>query len=374
MMYQLSGILSLMTKKSVFSNAAGHRRRWGTRRSGQTSLFLLILAGLFMALPSVGFGQSDSVPLDPIGRSPVSGRPLTVEKIIPADVLARVELLREELELIRFEMGQPKEQRLEVAVTNVVPREVIFQAFTLFRKANQLRLELTGITGTEMQIGLPPNIRPFHVWTIVDAAYQVVLVGKQQLGITKSIEETLQDESVTPSDVFHAIIQASQQFNVLYRKRLSANDTFHQVMVATNVTARLLAEFPGAMQMPNTPAFEHGKRPVDVYTLLNKCYARVHAILDHSGIESLKFEMSNVGTGKANSITIRPSDVYDLSILLVSELAFLHGQLKDADAPLQSRDLAFKVPSHVYQRAELLLRQLVELETRVSVNPDWLTR
>jgi len=84
--------------------------------------------------------------------------------------------------------------------------------------------------------------------------------------------------------------------------------------------------------------------------------------------------MSNVGTGKANSITIRPSDVYDLSILLVSELAFLHGQLKDADAPLQSRDLAFKVPSHVYQRAELLLRQLVELETRVSVNPDWLTR
>ena len=213
-------------------------------------------------------------------------------------------------------------------MTNVAPREVIFQAFTLFRKANTLRFEITGGPRIERQLKLPPDIQPFHVWTVVDAAYRVVHGTKQILQITEPVEETLQDESVTPSDVFRAIVQANQQFDSLYRRRLSAAETFHQVMVATQITAQLLAEFSGTTQMPNIPAFEHGKRPVDVYFLLNKCYARIHAILEYSGIETLTLQIPNLKPNDDDSANIRASDVYDLTILLVSELAYLQGQLK----------------------------------------------
>lgn len=77
-----------------------------------------------------------------------------------------------------------------------------------------------------MQVKRPSDIEPFHVWSIVDSAYRVLHSGKQSLGITTPVEEVLQDESVSPSDVFRAIVQANQQFDALYKRRLSAKDTF----------------------------------------------------------------------------------------------------------------------------------------------------
>lgn len=219
-----------------------------------------------MTAPSTSWGQ-----VDPATLNPISGRANSVEEIIPADVLARVELLRDKLELIRIEMGVPGEKAPDIIVIDAAPREVIYQAFTLFRKANRLRSEITGTLGLNLQVNRPSDIQVFHVWNIVNAAYQVVHGAKRSLGITEPVEESRQDESVTPTDVFQAIVQANQDFDALYRRRLSATDTFQQVMMAMQFTAILQAEFPGSPSMPNIPAFQHGKRPVDVYILLNKC-------------------------------------------------------------------------------------------------------
>jgi len=46
--------------------------------------------------------------------------------------------------------------------------------------------------------------------------------------------------------------------------------------------------------------------------------------------------------------------------------------MKDTTAPVQSYDPGIKVPAHVYQQAGLLFHQLLELETYVKANPDWL--
>lgn len=127
--------------------------------------------------------------------------------------------------------------------------------------------------------------------------------------------------------------------------------------------------------MPDIPSFQHGKRPVDVYLLLNECYARVSTILKRSGIEILTLTIPEISPDDDSASTISPSDVYDLSIILVSELAYLQGQIKETVAPVQQAGTrGFKVPSHVYQRGELLLRQLDELAARVEKNPDWLTQ
>ena len=74
---------------------------------------------------------------------PGSGHPVTEEAIGPDDVLARVELLRDALETIRFEMGQPRPRSSYSRVTDASPREVMFQAYTLSLKAQQLGFELT---------------------------------------------------------------------------------------------------------------------------------------------------------------------------------------------------------------------------------------
>lgn len=70
---------------------------------------VLRLIGLLIVFPAVSYGQ-----VDPIKLNPVSGRTQSVETITSADVLARVELLRDELELIRIEMGHPRNSRLHL--------------------------------------------------------------------------------------------------------------------------------------------------------------------------------------------------------------------------------------------------------------------
>lgn len=331
---------------------------------------LLILAGVLTSISSPTYAQAD-----PATLNPVSGRPLSLEAIIPADVLARVRLLRDELEVIRFEMGRPKDQRPEIAVTNVAPREVLFQAFTLVREANRLHLELTGEVGTKLRLlRLPPDIRPLHVWAVVDAAYKRILIAKKKLGITTHIEENLQDSSVTPSDVFRAVIQANRQLELLLNQGPTPREVFQQVTLATNYAARLLAQFPGATQIPDAPAFEHGKRPVEVYNRLVTCYARIRAIAERSGIETLTLDIPKLDESIETPTEIKPSDVYNIATLLVSELAYLHVRLKLTRPPVEAYEPDLKVPAHVYQRAGILLLQLSELETRVKANPNWPTR
>jgi len=305
---------------------------------------------------------------------PASGRPLSTDAILPADVLARVELVRSELELIRFEMGQPQARPFELAATGVAPRQTLYQALTLFRNANQLYLEVTGDPGSELAMDSPDDIRPLHVWKIVDAAYSRLADVKHRLGIAEQVREERQDTSTTPTEVFRSITVANKQLQILIRNRITTNDVFQQVALATEYAARVLQRFPGAKPVPDAPAFERGKRPVDVYNLLVSCYARMFGIVTKSGLGALKLEAATPEHGILDPAQIRPSEVYDVATLLVSELAYIHSQLENADPPVQIQFPGLKLPSHVYQKARVLLLQLSELEERVAAHPNWHTR
>lgn len=55
------------------------------------------------------------------------------EKTIqPPDVFVHVTLVQNELELIRQVLNKPRDPRPAIRVQNAQPREVFFQAFTLF--------------------------------------------------------------------------------------------------------------------------------------------------------------------------------------------------------------------------------------------------
>ena len=79
-----------------------------------------------------------AVGLSAIGADPSVAQNDSEQPLQPADVYARVDVLRQELELIRLEMGRPRDGFVQFRVANVAPREVFFQALTLFGKSNQL--------------------------------------------------------------------------------------------------------------------------------------------------------------------------------------------------------------------------------------------
>ena len=304
---------------------------------------------------------------------PISENPLSVTGIISADVLARTELLRQELELIRFEMGKPKDSWTGGLATNAHPHEVYFQALTLFLKANRLSLEMTGSTGVQPEIMAASAIRPFHVWTMVNAAYDRILAVKRELGITISIAEQPRDAATTPTDSGRAVVQANRQLNLLLERPFSPSDVYHQVTMATHYTAELLDQFRGVTRIPDAPALERGKQPADVFLRLVDCYERLEGIARISQSPMLHIEREAAHQA-ANRPDFHPSDVYDMATLLVSDLAFFHSLLKEPKPAKAAHYPGRKFPSHVYQQAGVLYDQLVALEEKVKKNPEWLTR
>jgi len=157
--------------------------------------------------------------------------------------------------------------------------------------------------------------------------------------------------------------------NLMLERRIAPSDVFQQVTRAVGYASRLLEAFPGATTLPAEPPFEAGLRPEHVYRRLLDCVHRLRGIAELSGLTMLELKID-----EARLQSIEPSDVYDVASLIVAELAYLHSKLPAARPPRQAYHVGRKFPSHVYQRAGILDRQLVELERRVKAKPDWLAR
>ena len=289
-------------------------------------------------------------------------------EITPPDVFAHVQTLRAELELVRAEMGRPKSARAILIVSKAAPREVYFQAITLFRKTDQLQFEQLR---RRSPLPKPPagEPRPRHVYRAVDQSLKLLRAVKKDLGCTEQVAAVQRDAGKTPSDVFNAIVEAGQQINALLDQRFSPSNVYAQVTVAIKYASILLDEFPSATRIPKSPAFERRKRPADVFRRLIACFENMKRIGDLSGIKVLALQVN-----KKMVDQVEPAEVFDLASLLVSELAHLHLQVKKPGKTISSYYPGRKVPSHVFQRAGILQTQLVDLERYVKQNPGWLRK
>ena len=300
---------------------------------------------------------------DTLTPAPISGRHVVNDDLLPSDVLARVKLCREEIDLIRLEMGQSAQPFEAFAVNNAAPREVFFQALSLFRKANRLSYELTGMKANEPKVP-ERHIYPADVWKVVDSALKRILLSKKALAIRKTAVEKHQESSKQPSDVYRSIVQANRQINSLLEKRFSPSDVFQRVTLAINYTSNLLDRYPELELVTLEQKFVRRKRPVDVYHLLVECFELINAIAKKADLKML-----SLPSDETKATTKTPSDVYDMASLLISELDYLHKQLPNSPDIRKSYYPGSKLPSHVFQRASLLKDLLMKLKKSVDKNP-----
>ena len=306
------------------------------------------------------------LPMTPGGTAAAKERAL--EDLRPPDVYEHVKRVKWELEYLRAHMGRSEDRSSELPVSDAEPREVFFQALTLFRKADRLCFEQVGTRGREP---VPPKgmIRPGHVHRAVDAALRRILDVKKQLKLTREHPKTTPDPSKTPSDVFRSIVQANRQLNLMLERRVAPSDVFKQVTVAIAYAERLIEQFPQETStVPNAPAYEPNKIPADVYRRLLGSFKTLQKITTRSGRKVLELgELDDAAIAR-----VAPSDVYDIASLVVSELAYLHAGLPDAQPPRKVYDPGRKFPSDVFQRVGILEQQLARLASLVDQNPHWL--
>ncbi|WP_447965342.1 hypothetical protein [Nitrospira sp. Ecomares 2.1] len=322
-----------------------------------------VMVGMLLSFPMTSLGMTKAITTPP----PVSGHELSIESITPADVFARVQLVRKELDDIRFEMGQPKSREVGLLVENATPHEVFFQAKTLNQKVSRLVTELTeepDRIGTEED---PDDIRPFHVWKMVDTSLHRILSLKQQLGLPLTNSEALADAETSPNQVFFVIGLANTQLNLLLMHQFSPRDAAELIRLGIEYTTHLLGQFPNAPASAPLPPLERGRKSWNSYDHLIDCYMVLGSIARASNIQMLTLAPQNL-----DRPDIRSNDVYDLGTLVISELAYLHSHLSHKPHPQPVRLHGPILPSHVYQQVGGLLAQLQVLQKQVQSHPDWI--
>ncbi|MDG2307688.1 MAG: hypothetical protein P8R42_24140 [Candidatus Binatia bacterium] len=315
---------------------------------------LAILVGLVAVLTWVEARAQESVALST--PPPVSGRRLSdPASILPADVLARAELVRGNVDLIRRYMGKPRSSVPLLEVEGAAPREVYSQALNLERRAHQLAFEQVRVVRPDT-VPLQQDARPADVYAVVDSALASILLVKEELGIDDPVAEQKLPDSTEPSAVFNGVVAAGTEVDQLTRQQTSPRDVYRLVTESVHYGSALLASLPGGPRTPAEPAFEPNKTPADVYTRMRRCFDLVRGIAEQKGQKTLRFE-----SAPTSLALVTPSDVSDLAALLGEELVHLHGQFPGVSVPPRAYDPGWRFPAHVYQRAgllELILEQI----------------
>lgn len=289
--------------------------------------------------------------------------------VTPGHVFQQVALVRSELDLIRLELGKSEPNPPPpVNVEGAEPREVYFQALTLFRKSNQMAFEHTREGGESPAI---PNreINPGDVQEVVTKALQRIRRVKKSLSISEQAELPDLDSSITPSQVFEVIVSANRELNQLLDRPFAPEDVYEQITVAIGYAARLLDTKDARSTPPEPPPFERRKQPAHVYLELVKCFDEIHQIGEVCNAPMLNLQLQN----ESEFASAEPGDVYDMASLLVSELIYLHHLREDPVPPRKVYDPGRKTPSHVYQRVGILRKQMTSLRRRVDETPGLLS-
>jgi len=314
---------------------------------------LLSAVTLLMLVSAAGYAIAQGAATPP----PVSGRQLSdPTSILPADTLARVELLRANIELIRVFMGKPEAPAALLRVDAAQPREVYSQALNLQLHANRLAFELVRVVRSD-SVRPDQVAQPADVFAVVDAALLSILLVKKELRIETAVAEESRPESTTPSEVFNATVAAGNEIDQLLEQRTSPSDVYQLVTAAVYSAATLHAIIPNGPALPSEPPFEPNKSPSDVYRRMLRCYARVRELATSTvGMETLHFEVEEDQTSN-----VSPNDVEDLAALILEHLDAIHRSFPEASPQNRAYYPGRRFPAHSYQRVGLLERILDDL-------------
>jgi hypothetical protein len=294
----------------------------------------------------------------------IAAPPSHAAQVKPADVLAKVTLIGKELNLIRQAMGKPKVTQTYIVAKTVSSQEVYSQARALFQMANRLTHETTGSIEAVPQV-YASKIQPAEVLQLVNAALKRILLVKKMLHITATVSEIAEPKDTTSSDVFNALLQENYELNSLLYRHFAPGDVFERVTLAINYTEQLLKPFNVSTRIPKPSKFMLNKTPSDVYQRLTDCLTILRSIAKDSGVAMLDLQVNQ-------NKKLVPSDVYNLSNIIVAEVKYLNEFLPKKSEAIESYYPGYKTPSDVYQRAGILLKQLRFLHKQMQAYPDWL--
>ena len=281
-----------------------------------------------------------------------------------------VEIVRGEIEIIRRYKERAIDERPSIPVEHVFPREVYFQALTLRQKAGRLCHEAVQnlmAPSQTVQFTIPKFIEPKDIYEIVNDAWSQIRCAKAGFNLSEKVElDSNQDSNKTLTDVFKAIVQANRQINLLLEQPIEPGDVYAVVQHANAYIVDILNKLAPVWSLtaPTLPEYQEGKTPLDVYKQMLKNFRMIQHIAKESGIDMLHLE-------DEIQSPIAASDVFDLSSLILSELRYFAVEVGVEDSIYKLKSYPDKVPSDVFQQAQMVEDHLEILQGITKQYPTW---
>lgn len=291
----------------------------------------------------------------------------TSEQLAPKHVYALVCLVDEEIQSIREIMGVRKINKTLLQVANPEPREVYFQAVNLYGKVTRLHHDLTAryVSDHDLPV-VEKDISPVDVWVVLVVTLTQLHEIKKDYGISTHPPFPELTENISPADVYQSLLVTIRQVNQMLPERpYTHSDVFQEISTALYCTLNIYNSFPG-MRMQKQPEFQAGKTAEDVFAELINTYRTIREIMLTSGLKVLELTT-------APTPDIKPGDVYDLAVLITSELKFLHSKAVPDRAIHDAAYPGIKFPSHVLQRLTFLHNHLRSILKEARKNPHWIS-
>ncbi|GAB5382470.1 MAG: hypothetical protein Alis3KO_38850 [Aliiglaciecola sp.] len=273
----------------------------------------------------------------------------------PAEVYRNAGQLSSMLNAIAQEMGIEAVDREPIAATRVSPREVYFQAATLYGKTSRLMFEFTSDEGDSISI-LRPDAKPEDVQNLLKQSEKHLHSVLKELNIQSNFPLPPYDDGKSPTDVFRLIVTLNRITNRLLDFKFSPAESHQKITEAIGVAAAILETYKDTNSVFAADDLQRGKTPRDVYHRLAKLYKQLTPIMTKMNSRCLI-----LGDYEEKRRDVEPSDVFDLAVLMAGQLRYLHSKLPTAKAPIQAYYPGKVIPSQVYQRLSILHQQIDEL-------------
>lgn len=325
----------------------------------KTSLFVVGACVLLTYSGGAYAEPNDDVAVPP----PVSGRSLLApDSITSSDVLARIRLIQDNLELIRIWVGGPRPPKPLLRVQGADAREVFLQTYNLVRRARQLGFEHLRTPVEELRPEKKKIVPAINLERLNEVLTTVLRV-KRNLGIEAAVAEKEQADNVTPTDVFNATVEAGRLLDSLLDKQTDNNDVFIITMLVHSVSADLHVQLTKKFLPPQTK-FVPNKTNADSYRVLYRCYGLIRQIADAHGLDMLQFNVSDAQMQTASS-----NNSSELGLLLLAGVMHISRSVLKKEPPLVPFFTRRRYPAHATQRAlhlELILGNLLSAAPKRS--------
>ena len=269
---------------------------------------------------------------------------------------AVVAQMEADLELIRLEIGKPERPALLIKFEGASQCELYSISYSLLDKLNQLyyeqfREQRLMEAQAECALAKESDVREM----LIKISETVALI-KRRFGIEEdsniSAGENVPDE---PNALLFSLFQANQTAARLLEDPITPSDVYQRVHMALQLALKFRAKYPGN-RIPDTPAFERRKTPSQVSQNLIGCLELVADLAKRFGERALSV---HIETDQEQ----RMRDVFEFANLMVTQLKRLASSqgVVVGDGELATYDPGVKLPSHVYQRVNLLKRVLKDV-------------